>query len=234
MAHTTGARADDVLTLEQAVSLAIENNRGLKSSAIEIQKAQDRLAATRTRQFPSINLYMLGSQQLRSFDFTLEKGTRKLPGNSTPLPSEDVHLKTSTVPTGLVMGKIAQPISTLVRIRRSMDSARRDKQIPIVARLRPDEFAQLGEVGNLYAYSNSGKQKVPVSQVARLGYSFSGKWSEGAIKSEPSRSPQFHAKALSSEVMNVIRRQIISIAGSLPPGYKLDIGGEEPCADVPV
>ena len=40
-----------------------------------------------------------------------------------------------------------------------------DKQIQVLARLRADEFAGLSDVDNLYAFSHSGAQKVPVSQV---------------------------------------------------------------------
>src|SRR5262245_39002631 len=61
---TALASASDILTLEQAVALALENNRGLRTSALEAQKAEDRLKATRTRQFPGISVYMLAAQQL--------------------------------------------------------------------------------------------------------------------------------------------------------------------------
>src|ERR1051325_11678459 len=55
-------QAAEVLTLEQAVAAAIENNRGLRSSALEARKAQDKLNANRTRQLPGINFYALGAQ----------------------------------------------------------------------------------------------------------------------------------------------------------------------------
>lgn len=103
-----------------------------------------------------------------------------------------------------------------------------DKQIPVMAQLRADEFARLQDIDNLYAYSSNGKQKVPVSQVARLGYSFS----DEVIR----RRNQFRTITisawpkegyLSSEVMAAARPALNSIASSLPPGYRLEIGGEE-------
>ncbi|MCZ4237995.1 hypothetical protein O4H25_14240, partial [Staphylococcus equorum] len=39
-------------------------------------------------------------------------------------------------------------------------------QIPIVARLRPLERGQLGDVENLYIYSTTSPQKVPLRQVS--------------------------------------------------------------------
>jgi multidrug efflux pump subunit AcrB len=103
-----------------------------------------------------------------------------------------------------------------------------DKQIPVVARLRSDQFTELRDVDSLYAYSNSGRQKVPINQVAKLDYSFSGE----VIR----RLNQFRTitvsgwpveGALSSEVMAAARPALDSIAASLPPGYKIEIGGEE-------
>src|ERR1700741_4321915 len=63
-------QGQETLTLEQAVAVALENNRGLRSSGLEAEKAQDKLNANRTRQFPNISIYALGAQQLQSFDFT--------------------------------------------------------------------------------------------------------------------------------------------------------------------
>jgi outer membrane protein TolC len=124
MATGVVAHAGDPLTLDQAVALALENNRGLQSSLLDGQKAQDRLDAARTRQFPGISVYMLGAQQLRSFDFTLEKGVLGTYQATGPLPEEDVHLKTPLEPTGLLISKVTQPLSALIRIRRSMDTLR--------------------------------------------------------------------------------------------------------------
>jgi outer membrane protein TolC len=116
------AAAAEILTLDQAVALALENNRNLQSTALDVAKAQDRLAATRTRQFPGINLYVLGAQQLRSFDFQLTKGVLGDYSGTGPVPSEDVHLKTPLQPTAVVVGRVVQPLTSLIKIRRSMDT----------------------------------------------------------------------------------------------------------------
>src|SRR5262249_50402850 len=47
-----------------------------------------------------------------------------------------------------------------------------DKQIPVVARLRSEEIAALDDLNNLYISSKTGKQKVPLRQVASLDYNF--------------------------------------------------------------
>ena len=119
----------EILTLDQAVAMALENNRGLQNSTLEARKAQDKLDANRTRQFPSMNVYLLGAQQLQSFNFTLEKGVLGNYPGIGPLPSEDVHLTTPTQPTGIFMGKVTQPISSLIQIRRNLDTLRTGVEI---------------------------------------------------------------------------------------------------------
>ena len=45
-----------------------------------------------------------------------------------------------------------------------------DKQIPIVARLRLEERAQLSDLQNLYVYSSQNTQKVPLMAIASIQY----------------------------------------------------------------
>src|SRR5689334_16280177 len=115
-------QAQETLTLEAAVSLALENNRALHNSALDALKAQERLNANRTKQFPGISVYALGAQQLQSFDFTLQKGVLGTYSGTGPLPAEDVHLKTPMAPTGMIVGRVQQPLSSLIRIRRGLAS----------------------------------------------------------------------------------------------------------------
>src|ERR1051326_955486 len=112
----------EVLTLDQAVAIALDNNRTLRNSSLDVQKAEDKLKGNWTRQLPSISLYALGAQQLQSFDFTLQKGVLGTYSSTGPLPSEDVHLKSPLQPTGMIVGRVVQPLSSLVRIRRNLDT----------------------------------------------------------------------------------------------------------------
>ena len=47
--------------------------------------------------------------------------------------------------------------------------------IPVVARLRMEERAQLADLRNLYVYSNQGTSKIPLQQIASLS---TGMWPE--------------------------------------------------------
>src|SRR5262245_645898 len=64
----------EVLTLEQAVTLALGENRQVKSASIEVEKYSDRLAALRTRRLPEFKFTTLASQLLTPMSFTFEQG----------------------------------------------------------------------------------------------------------------------------------------------------------------
>lgn len=149
LSATATASAADTLTLDQAISLALNNNGTVQSSALDVLKAQDKLAANRTRLFPNVSLYMLAAQQLRSFDFTLEKGVLGDYATTGPLPSQDVHLKTPLEPTGLVMGRVTQPLTSLIRIRRNLDTLRTGVKLA-AEQTRVDRQKTIRDVKRLY------------------------------------------------------------------------------------
>src|SRR5262245_12456099 len=115
------AAVAEMLSLDEAINIALGQNRGLQRSAMDVDKAKDQLEANKTRQYPSFSLYALGAQQLRSFDYTLEKGVLG-EYDGGPLPSEDTHLKTPTAPTGIIQARVAQPLTSLIRIRRNLET----------------------------------------------------------------------------------------------------------------
>lgn len=103
-----------------------------------------------------------------------------------------------------------------------------DKQIPVVARLRMEERAQLGDLKNLYVYSGKGNQKLHLSQVAATEY---GMQTEKIRSRNQFRTITIAAMPaegkLASEVMKAARPKLRELATQLPAGYRLEIGGEE-------
>lgn len=103
-----------------------------------------------------------------------------------------------------------------------------DKQIPVVARLRMEERAQLADVQNLYVYSLQGDQKAPLRQVSSIEY---GMQSEKVRRRNQFRtitvSCMAEAGHLPSEIMSAARPQLMAFAEQLPPGYRMEIGGSE-------
>jgi multidrug efflux pump subunit AcrB len=101
------------------------------------------------------------------------------------------------------------------------------KQIPVVARLRADERAQLSDIQNLYVYGSQENTKIPLVQVSNIDHDL--------VMGRIVRLEQFRtinvrsfpqAGHLSSEVVKQAMPRLLELEKSLPPGYKVQIGGE--------
>jgi multidrug efflux pump subunit AcrB len=103
-----------------------------------------------------------------------------------------------------------------------------DKQIPVVARLRVDERAQLSDVQNLYVYSSQGQQKIPLISISSIEHSMD---TERIVRLEHFRTVSVRcfptSGKLASEVLAAAGPKLREFEKSLPPGYKMQIGGEQ-------
>ncbi len=102
-----------------------------------------------------------------------------------------------------------------------------DKNIPVVARLRGDERAQLSDIQNLYVYSSQTSTKIPLVQISEIQNSLEN---ERIIRLDHFRSISVFAfpapGRLASEIMTVALPKLHDLQTKLPPGYVLRIGGE--------
>jgi len=103
-----------------------------------------------------------------------------------------------------------------------------NKQIPVIAQLRMEERAQLSDIQNLYVYSSTGTQKIPLSQVSKI---------QNTIQTQRIRRQEHFrtvsvssfpvSGALPSEVLNAALPRLSTFAASLPAGYTMQISGEQ-------
>ncbi|HSA92743.1 MAG TPA: TolC family protein [Terriglobales bacterium] len=108
--------ANDVLTLEQAVSQAVESNRSLRIADLEVAKAGDRLSAARTRRLPSLDVYLIGSQLLQPVSFQFPAGAFGDFPATGPIPSEDAKITTPRRLSATILTRVTQPLSQLYQI----------------------------------------------------------------------------------------------------------------------
>lgn len=131
------SQTPEVLTLDQAINTALRDNRTTQNARFEVEKAQDKLAATRTHMLPSFKLSTLVSQPLSTFDTTFDKGVFGTLQPVGPIPSEDTVITSDTKPTALIVGQISQPLSQLHRIKlqsRQQEAAGQITQAQLSAR----------------------------------------------------------------------------------------------------
>lgn len=115
-AQEPGQPANDVLTLEQAVSAAVQSNRSLRIADLEVAKAGDRLSAARTRRLPALDVYVIGSQLLQPVSFTFPAGALGDFPATGPIPAEDTSIVTPRRPSATILARVSQPLSQLYRI----------------------------------------------------------------------------------------------------------------------
>jgi outer membrane protein len=97
-----------VLSLSQAIQIAVDNNRPVNMAKLEIVKSKWEVAQTKTKRFPAITTYLFASGDITNPKFTF-------PANlfNNPLPQT---LKLSNGITGLASAQVAQPLSQLYQI----------------------------------------------------------------------------------------------------------------------
>jgi outer membrane protein TolC len=116
-AQQSGPAPAEVLTLDQAISLALRDNRDVKNAQLGVGKAGDDVDAARTYRLPKFEFSALAGQQLVSPDFTFTKGVLGNYANVGPIPDRDIKMSTPSRPTAILFGQVTQPISQLHRIR---------------------------------------------------------------------------------------------------------------------
>ncbi|MBV9610509.1 MAG: hypothetical protein JO187_13190, partial [Acidobacteria bacterium] len=88
-APSAAAAEGPVLTMEDAVSLALRNNRLVKISALEAQKFDFRVSTMRTRRLPQFQFAALGGELVHSFDFSFDQGVFGTYPNIGPVPGRN-------------------------------------------------------------------------------------------------------------------------------------------------
>lgn len=119
----------ETLTLSQAIEIALNANRKVKNAALDIGKAEENIAATRTRRLPSLKFEVIGSQQLKPIDFTFEQGIFGTFPGIGPIPAEDTRISTPLKPTAIIRGEVTQPLSGLYRINLNIGQLKLEREV---------------------------------------------------------------------------------------------------------
>jgi len=104
------------LTIDEAVRLAIANNRDLKIVALQLDSSKEKLAVDKTRRLPSTSSYFFVSQSLTTLSFTIPAGTLGVYSATGPIPAKNTPISAPPGPTAFVTASISQPLLTLYKI----------------------------------------------------------------------------------------------------------------------
>ncbi len=137
--------ATEVLSLDQAINIALQNNRSLKNARLNVEKGEDEIRSIRTSRLPSTHFYALVSQDMVKHETNLTTPfTGVFPGIG-PFFS----LSTPRRPTAVFAAQVIQPISQQYRIGLSIkqiELARDEEQ----QKLRSQEQSLVNNVKQTY------------------------------------------------------------------------------------
>ena len=105
-----------LLTLDEAVTLALQHNRLVKNSVLESQKYDFEVSTARSRRKPQFQFTMLGGELLHPFDFTFPTGSFGTYPGIGPIPSANAKIHTPAVFTTYITANADQPLTQQYKI----------------------------------------------------------------------------------------------------------------------
>lgn len=110
-----------ILTLDEAVDLALLNNRGVKNAGLEVAKAADDVEAMKARRFPQIDVGVYESYHFTDESFTFPAGAFGDFPATGPIPPNETKIESARDFSTLVTARVALPLSQQYRIGLGVD-----------------------------------------------------------------------------------------------------------------
>jgi outer membrane protein len=118
------AQTASVLTVDDAVTLALKGNRDVQSAALEVDRAREETGALRTKRLPQFQIYALGGVPLTRATATVPTGALGTYPGTGPIPGPNVSVTTPRQLSGIIWGQALQPVSQLWKIHLDLISSR--------------------------------------------------------------------------------------------------------------
>lgn len=129
------ARAQDTppslapVTLDQAVSSALDNNSAIKNSRLEVEISKDRILAAKTHFLPVVKFTAAGLQLITPLNFSFDKGVFGTFESTGPIPSRRTNVATDQKPLLIINTAMVQPILQLGRVHLGYKQLELSRQI---------------------------------------------------------------------------------------------------------
>ena len=137
--------AGDVLSLDQAINIALQNNRSLKNARLNVDKGEDEIRSIRTSRLPSTHFYALVSQDMVKHEINLTNPVTGIFPGIGPF----FTFSTPSRPTAVFAAQVLQPISQQYRIGLAINAVKlaRDEE---QQKLRSEEQSLVNNVKKTY------------------------------------------------------------------------------------
>lgn len=154
--------AAGALTVDQAVAVGLAQNRSLKNAETDVARAEDEIAALRTRRRPAFQVNILESRLLGELNLYFPGGAFGVFPTTGPIPAEDTTVTSPARWTTFVFARVTQPLSQLHRIGLGLKQLELGRDIA-AERVKARRQAVVNDVRRLYY----GIQQTESGMVAR-------------------------------------------------------------------
>jgi outer membrane protein TolC len=137
------------LSLDQALSLAAENNRSVAGARLEVKKSNLEIEVARTYRLPTLKFNLYEAQLLRPVEFKFPAGIWGVYPATGSIPGQETSITTPRHPVTLIGADFSQPISFLHRIGVGIHLKQTEAEV-VRERLRAVEQSVMSEVRKSY------------------------------------------------------------------------------------
>ncbi len=139
----------EVLTLDQAVALAVKNNRSIQSAALQVRRSEEKVGAAKADRLPVLSFQALAGRVVTPIRLTFPEGAFGNFPATGPIPAEDTVVEAPKTTSAFLMATLAQPLSQLYKIGLGVRVNELSRAIDR-EKLREERAAVVSDVKRLY------------------------------------------------------------------------------------
>ena len=126
---TAVAWSQETLTLDQAVAAALKNNRLVRASELDVDKADDAIEMARTYRLPQFTFRLYELQFLTQTHFQFPAGVFGTFPGIGPIPPVNTPVNIARRPASIPYFQAAQPLTQLRRVKLGVELQRLGREI---------------------------------------------------------------------------------------------------------
>jgi Outer membrane efflux protein len=132
-----------VLTLNDAVALALKENRSVQISELDVAKAGEATAETKTSRLPQLSAYILGGESLTPIDFTIPRGALGVYPSIGPIPAQNASISTPQNFNALIYRRPRSPSRNSAKLDSPSANRASAKRLPPKACARKNRIPRI-------------------------------------------------------------------------------------------
>ena len=121
--------AQERLSVEDAVRLALDHSRSLKAASLEIDRAAENVSVAKTGRLPQLSVLTIGGQLLTRPGLTLPEGSLGRLADGSVIPAANTTVEAARRPGAFLFAQVNQPLTQLRRIGLQIDIAKTGEQL---------------------------------------------------------------------------------------------------------